>query len=94
MLLKLTEELPLEAAPESVWKLLRDTPRLTSLLPGVESVISLNEAGREAYAAKASDSIGPFKITLNLEVRVTETCEPSLLKAEIKIGRASCRERV
>ena len=69
MLLNVTEELQLAASPESAWKLLRDTPRLTSLLPGVESVQSLNEPGMEAYAAKASDSIGPFKITMNLEVR-------------------------
>ena len=38
MLLKLAEELPLGASIEEVWKLLRDTSRLTGLLPGVESV--------------------------------------------------------
>ncbi len=35
MLLKLAEELPLGASIEEVWKLLRDTSRLTGLLPGV-----------------------------------------------------------
>jgi len=84
MLLKLTEELPLDAPLAEVWQLLRDTPRLTALLPGVENVSSLNEAGAEAYSATISDRIGPFKITMNMEVRVTETVEPSLLKAGIK----------
>ena len=84
MLLKLEEELPLDASLQDVWKLLRDTPRLTGLLPGVESVTSLNEAGVEAYAARITDRVGPFKITLNLEVRITETLEPSLLKASLK----------
>jgi carbon monoxide dehydrogenase subunit G len=83
MLLKLTEKLPLNAPINEVWKLLRDTPRLTGLLPGVESVAALNEDGLEAYAARVSEKIGPFKITMNLEVRITEMIEPSLLKAAI-----------
>jgi carbon monoxide dehydrogenase subunit G len=86
MLLKLTEELPVNASSDDLWRLLRDTPRLTGLLPGVESVASveLDEEGVEAYAAKVNDKVGPFTIALNLEVRVTETLEPSLLKASIK----------
>jgi len=84
MLVKLAEELPLEAPLEEVWKLLRNTPRLTGLLPGVENVKPLQEPGTEAYSATVSEKIGPFKITMNLDVRVTETLEPSLLKATIK----------
>jgi carbon monoxide dehydrogenase subunit G len=84
MLLKLSEELPVEASPGEVWRLLRDTRRLTGFLPGVESVAPLDEQGVEAYAAKVCDKVGPFKITLNIEVRVTETVERSLLKARIK----------
>jgi carbon monoxide dehydrogenase subunit G len=84
MLLKLAEELALNAPIDEVWSLLRDTPRLTGLLPGVENVESLNEAGVEGYAARVSEKIGPFKLTMNLEVRVTETVEASLLKAGIK----------
>ena len=84
MLLKLTEELPLNASINEVWKLLRDTPRLTGLLPGVESVARLNEEDSEGYAARLSEKVGPFKITMNIEVRVTETIEPFLLKAAIK----------
>jgi carbon monoxide dehydrogenase subunit G len=84
MLLKLTEELPLNAAIDEVWKLLRDTPRLAGLLPGVENVSALRETGVEAYAASVSEKVGPVKIPMNIEVRVTETMEPSLLKAAIK----------
>jgi carbon monoxide dehydrogenase subunit G len=83
MLLKLAEELALNATVEEVWKLLRDTPRLTSLLPGVENVAALQEEGVEAYAARMSEKVGPFKLTMNLKVRVMETAEPSLLKAGI-----------
>ena len=84
MLLKLAEELPLNAPVDQVWKLLRDTPRLTRLLPGVENVVPLKEDGNEAYAATVSEKIGPFKITMNLEVRIAELVEPSLLKASLK----------
>lgn len=84
MLLKIAEELPLGAPLNEVWNLLRDTPRLTGLMPGVESVARLPEEGKEAYTAKVTDKIGPFKITMNLEVRVTEMVEPSSLKASLK----------
>lgn len=82
--MKLAEELPIDAAVPEVWKLLRDTPRLTALLPGVENVMPLLEGGSEAYSASVADRIGPFKITMNVEVRITETVEPSLLKAALK----------
>jgi len=84
MLLKLAEELPINATVPEVWKLLRDTPRLAALLPGVESVVPLQEEGSEAYSANVTDRIGPFKIAMNVEVRITETVEPSLLKATLK----------
>jgi carbon monoxide dehydrogenase subunit G len=84
MLLNLTEDLHLEASPEDVWKLLRDTERLAGLLPGVETVKALEERGVEAYAATVHDKIGPFKVMLNLEIRVAEAVECSLLKASLK----------
>ena len=94
MLMKLTEELPLDASIEEVWKLLRDTPRLTRLLPGVENVAPLNEEGVEAYAASVSEKIGPFKITMNLEVRVTEAIAPIQLKAAIKGADSMALNRI
>jgi carbon monoxide dehydrogenase subunit G len=84
VLLKLAEELPLNAPVEEVWKLLRDTPRLAGLLPGVGAVVRMKDDGSEAYAASVSDKIGPFKITMNLEVRVTEAVELSMVKVSFK----------
>jgi len=94
MLLKLTEEVALDASVEEVWNLLRDTPRLTRLLPGVENVAPLNEEGVEAYAANVSEKIGPFKITMNLEVRVTEAIAPIQLKAAIKGADSMALNRI
>lgn len=84
MLLKVAERLSLDAPIGEVWTLLRDTPRLTSLLPGIESVFRLPEEPQETYAAKVTDRIGPFKITMNLEVRVVESVDQSLLKATLR----------
>jgi carbon monoxide dehydrogenase subunit G len=84
MLLKVSEELNLGASQDEVWKLLRDTPRLVALLPGVEKVTPLVEPGAEVYQAKAGDKVGPFKVALNLEIRVTEARPPVSLKAGIK----------
>ncbi len=94
MLLNLAEELHLDASAEEVWKLLRDTPRLAGLLPGVESVEPLAEAGVEAYAATVQDRIGPFTVTLNLDLRVTEAAEPALLKAVLRGADAHSLNRM
>jgi len=94
MLLKLAEELRLDAAPPDVWKILRDTPRLTGLLPGVEGVTALDGESGEAYAAKVSDKIGPFKIAMDLEVRISQAVEPSRLSASIKGLDSSGANRV
>ena len=83
MIVKLTESVQLDAPPKDVWQLLRDTPRLAGLLPGVASVTPLENDAGEAYAAKVSDKIGPFKVTMNIEVRIGELKEPSLLKMVI-----------
>ena len=83
MIVKLTERVQLDAPPKDVWQLLRDTPRLTGLMPGVESVIPLNNEGSEAYVAKVTDKIGPFRVTMNIEVRIGEIEEASLMKMAI-----------
>ena len=84
MLLKIVNELNLNAEPEEVWSLLRDTPRLAALLPGVESVSPAKDAAVEAYNARAVDKIGPFKVSFDMEVRITDAQPPCTLKASIK----------
>jgi carbon monoxide dehydrogenase subunit G len=94
MLVKHTETLHLDASPEEVWKLLRDTPRFTRLLPGVEHVAPLERLGSEAYAAQVSEKVGPFKISLTLEVQISEAREPSLLKARLRGADSAGTNRV
>ncbi len=97
MLVTLSETLNLTAPQEDVWRLLRDTGRLALLLPGVEGVAPLAAAGNsggEAYTARLTDKVGPFRLNLNLEVKVLEALEPTLLRVALKGTDGSGTNRV
>ncbi len=80
MLVNLAETLRLAATQQDAWNLLRDTKRLAALIPGVESVDSVDA---EKHVAKVVERVGPFRLSLNLEVRIVQAIEPSLLQAEL-----------
>lgn len=88
MLLNLTENLKLQAPGQAVWQLLRDTERLAGLLPGVRSVERIESPDKEAYRAQVTEKVGPFKVTMKLDIAITEMVEPSLLVATVKGGDA------
>lgn len=94
MLVKLTESVQLDASAADVWSLLRDTPRLTGFMPGVESVFPLENNERETYAAKVIDKIGPFKITMNLEVRIDELQEGARMKMAVRGADPESQNRI
>lgn len=94
MLLEIREQLDAHASPEEVWKLLRDTPRLAALLPGVQEVSPLNDPGVESYSARATDKIGPFKVALKFEIRIQEAREAAHLTASIKGADAAGLNRI
>ena len=71
MLLNLSEDLRLAAPPDEVWKCCA-IRRASRAVAGSGKRKALDERGGEAYAARVSEKIGPFKVTMNLEVRVTE----------------------
>jgi carbon monoxide dehydrogenase subunit G len=85
MFLKLTQNLSLGVPPEQSWKFLRDTERLAALIPGVESVKKATETDSqdERYIVHVVEKVGPFRLRLNIDVRVVEAVEPSLLRAEL-----------
>ncbi len=88
MLLNVTENLEIGAAQAEVWKLLNDTPRLASLVPGVEEAIRIQGSGLEAYRVRVTEKVGPFKVTMKLEVTVTGRVEPCTVDAAVKGGDA------
>jgi carbon monoxide dehydrogenase subunit G len=93
VLLNVTENFELAALQADAWRLLRDTPRLAALVPGVDAVSRIEDPGREAYNVQVTEKVGPFKVSMKLEVGVTEALEPSALSAVVKGGDAGGKSR-
>jgi len=89
VLLNVTESLEIGAPLADVWTLMNDTERLAALVPGVEEVTRNADAanpGNESYKVRVTEKVGPFKVTMKLEVTVTERCELTSVHATLKGG--------
>ena len=86
MLLNVVESLELATTAGEAWRLLRDTERLAALVPGVEGVVRVEDSAQEAYRVQVTEKVGPFKVTMNLEVTLTEVVDLSLVSATVKGG--------
>jgi carbon monoxide dehydrogenase subunit G len=80
MLVNFSQTLTLAATQQDAWKLLRDTVRLAALIPGVESIAPVDV---EKHVAKVVERVGPFRVSFNLEIKIVNAVEPSLLQAEV-----------
>jgi carbon monoxide dehydrogenase subunit G len=91
MLVNFSQTLTLAATQEETWSLLRDTKRLAHLIPGIENLApDPRDAGeicgngpQERHVARVVERVGPFRLSLNLEVKIVQTVEPSFLQAEL-----------
>lgn len=92
MMVNLSQTLNLVAPEQAVWALLRDTGRLGALVPGIESIVPDDVAGfkglstasiGERFKARVIEKVGPFHLSMNLEINLVEVVEPSKLTAEI-----------
>ena len=80
MLVNFSQTLTLAATQQDVWNLLRDTKRLAALVPGIESIAPVDV---EKHVARIVERVGPFRLSLSLEVKIVQAVEPSLLQAEM-----------
>ena len=80
MLVNFSQTVTLAATQQDAWNLLRDMKRLAALIPGVESMLPVDN---EKYVTTVVERVGPFRLSLNLEIRIVQAIEPSLLKAEL-----------
>ena len=102
MLVNLSQTVTLAATQEEAWNLLRDTKRLAGLMPGVENIAPDHEdpggangdVTREKLAVRVVERVGPFRLSLNLEVRIVQAVEPSLLQAELKGADSNGQNRL
>jgi len=93
VLLNVSEKFELAAPQAHAWRLMRDTQRLAALVPGVDSVARIEDPEREAYQVQVTEKVGPFKVSMKLEVGVTEVLEPSTISATLKGGDAGGKSR-
>jgi carbon monoxide dehydrogenase subunit G len=93
VLLKVIENFEVPAPQSDAWRLLRDTPRLAALVPGVETVARIEDPEREGYQVQVTEKVGPFRVSMKLEVGVTEVLEPSAISATVKGGDSGGRSR-
>ena len=91
MLVNFSQTLTVAAKRQDAWNLLRDATRLADLIPSIESIVpvAMDDGGDpetglpEKYLAHVVERVGPFRLSLNLEVRIVEAVESSLLQAEL-----------
>src|ERR1700757_2505643 len=91
MLVTFNQTLTVAATQQDVWNLLRDAKRLADLIPNIDSIapVGIDGAGDPAagppenYLAHVVERVGPFRLSLNLDVRIVKAVESSLLQAEL-----------
>ena len=102
MLVNFSQTLTLAATQEETWTLLRDTKRLAHLIPGIEHLTpDLRNAGEvrgnepeEKHVARVVERVGPFRLSLNLEVKIVQAVEPSFLQAELSGADSNGQNRL
>ncbi|MCC6176990.1 MAG: hypothetical protein IT305_16895 [Chloroflexi bacterium] len=70
MLLELSRVVDVGAAPPAAFAFIRDVPRLTGCVPNVADLRALDADRR--YAATVSDKLGPFRLSVPIEIDVRD----------------------
>jgi carbon monoxide dehydrogenase subunit G len=91
MLVTFNQTLTVAATKQEAWNLLRDASRLADLIPSIESIAPVVTDGGgdppgglpEKYLAHVVERVGPFRLSLNLDIRIVKAVESSLLQAEL-----------
>lgn len=68
----LTDRFAVKASPADAWAFFWDLPRVARCLPGCESI---EPAGEGAYRARMTHRVGPFRVSMDMEMRVDEAEE-------------------
>lgn len=70
--MELTDRFAVRASPGEAWAFFWDLPRVARCLPGCESI---KPAGEGAYRARMTQRVGPFRVSMEMEMRVDEAEE-------------------
>lgn len=96
MLLEVSKVAEVPASPASAWALIRDVARLSGCIPNVADLTAVEPDKR--YTATVSDKLGPFKLTVPVQIELLEINEPTSIAAELtgndKFGQARVKGRL
>lgn len=67
--MELTDRFAAQASPSEAWAFFWDLPRVGRCLPGCESI---EPAGDGAYRARMTQRVGPFRVSMDIVMRVDE----------------------
>lgn len=81
MLLEIEKQANIAVSPEAAWELLRDLPRLAQSVPHVADVVEV-EADRR-YTATIADKLGPFRISVPVQIDIQSIEPPRRIVAGI-----------
>ena len=81
MLLEIEKRVDIGVAPELSWALLRDIPQLTQCIPRVTALEEI--APDQRYATTISDKIGPFRVTIPVQIEIQAIEPPRRIVAAI-----------
>src|SRR5262245_11343818 len=99
MLVNFSQTLTLAATQQDTWNLLRNTKRLARLIPGIENLTpdppnASLVSGLETHVAHAVERVGPFRLSLNLKIKIVQAVEPCLLQAELSGADSNGQNRL
>jgi carbon monoxide dehydrogenase subunit G len=80
--IRVEREIDVPLAPERLWPVLWDVPRMVACMPGCSEAREV-EAHRR-YEARMSQRVGPISLSASMEVTITDALEPSRLRLEAK----------
>ena len=91
MLLDIAKTAEVGVSPAQAWSLIGNIPRLSACIPGVSDIREIEPNRR--YAATVTDKLGPFRVSLPVEIAIQALEEPSRLAAELSgnDGRGQAR---
>ena len=81
MLLEVSRVSDVGALPPVAWSFIRDVERLSGCIPNVSELRTLETDRR--YSAVVSDQLGPFKLSVPVEIEVESVDEPRRLSAAV-----------
>jgi carbon monoxide dehydrogenase subunit G len=81
VLLEIEKRAEINVAPEAAWAMLRDVPQLTQCIPHVADLEET--APDQRYAATIADKIGPFRVSVPVQIEMQSIEPPHRIVAAI-----------